>query len=88
MRADRFASFSTDELIEELERRRNETSINDTGIDWRSVIMRIKRERKFPMKTIAAHIGVCRDTIHSWVSGECCPRRKSREELLRLAGME
>jgi hypothetical protein len=57
-------------------------------IDWREVILKIKKERKWPMKTIAGHVGVCIDTLYDWMgSSKREPRGAKRMELLRLAGM-
>lgn len=57
-------------------------------IDWRSVILMIKRKKKWKQKTIAWHIGVDANTIVWWKKGRYEPRYSQGVELLRLAGME
>jgi transcriptional regulator with XRE-family HTH domain len=59
-----------------------------TKIDWRAVILKIKLERKWPMKTIAARIGVNERTLDWWKKGRHEPRYSQGVELLRLAGID
>lgn len=59
-----------------------------TKIDWRAVILTIKRERKWPMKTIAGRVGVSRVTVYDWLGSKREPRGAKRAELLRLAGID
>ncbi|WP_090828892.1 helix-turn-helix domain-containing protein [Nitrosovibrio tenuis] len=46
-----------------------------------------RHERKWPRKTIADKIGVSRNTLYRWQSGEFEPLYSQGAELLRLAGM-
>jgi DNA-binding transcriptional regulator YiaG len=53
--------------------------------NWHSVILQIKRARKWPRKTIASQIGVGESTLREWQRGKSEPRHSQGEALLRLA---
>lgn len=55
-------------------------------IDWRTVILAIKRTHKWPRKVIASKVGVAEATLRDWQAGKCEPRCSQGAELLKLSG--
>jgi hypothetical protein len=59
-----------------------------TKVDWREVILKIKKDRKWGLKTIAAEIDVSMDALIRWQEGRHEPRYSKGAALLRLAGID
>lgn len=55
-------------------------------VDWHAVIVKIKKERNWPMKVIADKVCASPNTLKDWKAGKCEPRYSQGAELLRLAG--
>ncbi|WP_146164537.1 hypothetical protein [Nitrosospira sp. Nsp2] len=55
-------------------------------IDWRQVVLTIKRKHRWPRKVIAAKVCAAESTLHDWQAGKSEPRYSQGVALLRLAG--
>lgn len=54
-------------------------------IDWRTVIITIKRTHKWPRKVIASRVGAAEATLRDWQAGKSEPRYSQGVELMRLS---
>jgi hypothetical protein len=57
-------------------------------VDWRAVILKIKKERKWKLKTVAYNMDIVPNTLHRWMRGESEPKYSQGAFLLRLAGID